>query len=69
MYRDGSRAFPIVEACGFGYHGRTSGHPVPSLRHAGGTNLVIFPANFVDGDHVAVHDPDDRLPHDQSSWP
>nr|WP_245465103.1 MULTISPECIES: RES family NAD+ phosphorylase [unclassified Mesorhizobium] len=37
----------------------------PSLRHAGGTNLVIFPANLVDGDHVAV--PDDRLPHDQSS--
>lgn len=40
----------------------------PSLRHAGGTNLVIFPANLVDGDHVAVHHPDDRLPHDQSSW-
>ncbi|WP_352672343.1 RES domain-containing protein [Mesorhizobium australicum] len=40
----------------------------PSLRHAGGTNLVIFPANLVDGDHVAVHDPDHRLPHDQSSW-
>nr|WP_292681982.1 RES family NAD+ phosphorylase [Mesorhizobium sp.] len=40
----------------------------PSLRHAGGTNLVIFPANLVDGDHVAAHDPDDRLPHDQSSW-
>ncbi|WP_323806068.1 RES family NAD+ phosphorylase [Mesorhizobium sp. AR02] len=41
----------------------------PSLRHAGGTNLVIFPANFVKGDHVAVHEPDHRLPHDQSSWP
>ncbi|WP_348627899.1 MULTISPECIES: RES family NAD+ phosphorylase [unclassified Mesorhizobium] len=41
----------------------------PSLRHAGGTNLVIFPANLVEGDHVAVHDPDRRLPHDQSSWP
>ena len=40
----------------------------PSLRHAGGTNLVIFPANLVDGDKVAVHDPDQRLPHDQSSW-
>ncbi|WP_245499161.1 hypothetical protein [Mesorhizobium sp. M1A.F.Ca.ET.072.01.1.1] len=39
----------------------------PSLRHAGGTNLVIFPANLVDGDHVAAHDPDHRLPHDQSS--
>ncbi|WP_292242256.1 RES domain-containing protein [Mesorhizobium sp.] len=30
----------------------------PSLRHAGGTNLIIFPANLVDGDRVAVHDPD-----------
>ncbi|WP_353682549.1 RES family NAD+ phosphorylase [Mesorhizobium sp.] len=41
----------------------------PSLRHAGGTNLVIFPANLVEGDHVAVDGPDRRLPHDQSSWP
>ena len=40
----------------------------PSLRHAGGTNLVIFPANLVDDDHVVVHDPDHRLPQDQSSW-
>jgi RES domain-containing protein len=40
----------------------------PSLHHAGGTNLVIFPANLVDGDKVAVHDPDQRLPHHQSSW-
>lgn len=41
----------------------------PSLRHAGGTNLVIFSANLVEGDKVAVHDPDHRLPNDQSSWP
>jgi RES domain-containing protein len=40
----------------------------PSLRHAGGTNLVILPANLVEGDSIAVHDPDHRLPHDQSSW-
>ncbi|MER9420819.1 hypothetical protein NKI95_34160 [Mesorhizobium sp. M0306] len=40
----------------------------PSLRHAGGTNLVICSANLVEGDEVAVHDPDQRLPHDQSSW-
>lgn len=40
----------------------------PSLRHAGGTNLVIFSANLVDGDEVSVHDPDHRLPRDQSSW-
>lgn len=41
----------------------------PSLRHAGGTNLVVFPANFVESDKVAVHDPDHRLPQNQSSWP
>jgi len=40
----------------------------PSLRHAGGTNLVIFPANLLIGDKVEVHDPDGRLPRDQSSW-
>ena len=41
----------------------------PSLRHAGGTNLVIFHANLTRGDVVQVHDPDGRLPRDQSSWP
>ena len=41
----------------------------PSLQHAGGTNLVIFKANLADGDSVKVHDPDGRLPLDQSSWP
>lgn len=40
----------------------------PSLRHAGGTNLVIFPANLLKADRIAVHDPDRRLPQDQSSW-
>ena len=40
----------------------------PSLRHAGGTNLVIFPANLATGDEVTVQDPDRRLPRDQSSW-
>lgn len=40
----------------------------PSLRHAGGTNLVVFSANLASGDSVAVHDPDHRLPRDQSSW-
>ena len=39
----------------------------PSLRHAGGTNLVIFPANLLDGDRVDVHDPDQRLPRSQAS--
>lgn len=40
----------------------------PSLRHAGGTNLVVFPANLTAGDSIVVHDPDQRLPRDQSSW-
>lgn len=40
----------------------------PSLRHAGGTNLVIFPANLLPSDNVEVHDPDNRLPRDQASW-
>jgi RES domain-containing protein len=41
----------------------------PSLRHPGGTNLVIFNANLTTDDSVAVHDPDGNLPRDQSSWP
>lgn len=48
---------------------RIARHLLPSLRRASGTNLVIFPANIVDGDQIAVHDPDHHLPHDQSSWP
>ncbi|WP_245275656.1 hypothetical protein [Mesorhizobium sp. LNHC229A00] len=59
-----------MEARGPDHHGRTfRGILFPSLRHAGGTNLVVFPANLVEGDKVTVHDPDHRLPHDQSSWP
>ncbi len=40
----------------------------PSLRHAGGTNLVIFTANLTAADALKVHDPDRLLPSDQSSW-
>lgn len=40
----------------------------PSLRHPGGINLVVFPANLMQDDRVEVHDPDHRLPVDQSSW-
>jgi RES domain-containing protein len=40
----------------------------PSLRHAGGVNLVVFVANLTDGDAVQAHDPDGRLPKDQASW-
>lgn len=45
-----------------------SGILFPSLRHPGGTNLVVFPANRSANDSVAVHDPDGLLPRDQSSW-
>jgi RES domain-containing protein len=41
----------------------------PSVRHPGGTNLVIFNSNLMPADQVSVHDPDGRLPKDQSSWP
>jgi len=40
----------------------------PSLQHAGGANLVIFSANLTAHDKIEVHDPDGRLPRDQSSW-
>lgn len=40
----------------------------PSTRHPGGVNLVVFNANLLAGDKVAVHDPDGRLPRDQASW-
>lgn len=41
----------------------------PSLRHPGGANLVLFHSNFTASDQLKVHDPDGRLPKDQSSWP
>ena len=41
----------------------------PSLQHPGGTNLVIFHSNLAGTDRLQVHDPDGRLPKDQSSWP
>jgi len=40
----------------------------PSTRHPGGVNLVVFNANLSPVDRVEVHDPDGRLPRDQSSW-
>ena len=41
----------------------------PSTRHIGGTNLVLYAANFAcAGDTPAVHDPDGALPQNQSSW-
>lgn len=40
----------------------------PSLRHPGGTNLVVFGSNLADTDRLDVHDPDGRLPKNQSSW-
>jgi RES domain-containing protein len=50
----------------------TAGHKgllFPSTRFAGGLNLVLFGANLAPPDTVEVHDPDGRLPLDQSSWP
>lgn len=40
----------------------------PSMNRAGGTNLVVFPANLTVADRLEVHDPDDLLPKDQRSW-
>lgn len=40
----------------------------PSLRREGGSNLVVYPRNFGESDGVQVHDPDGRLPRDQTSW-
>lgn len=39
----------------------------PSLRHAGGTNPVIYPANLLEGDNIEVHDPDQRLRRERQS--
>ena len=41
----------------------------PSIRHAGGLNLVLFLANLDANDRIAPHDPQATLPRDQSSWP
>lgn len=40
----------------------------PSYRQPGGTNLVLFCANLGLDDHVVTHDPESKLPRDQSSW-
>ncbi len=40
----------------------------PSTRHSGGINLVLYPQNLKHDDAINVHDPDGRLPADQSSW-
>lgn len=47
-----------------GYHGLL----YPSARDATGTNLVLFLVNLDDACSIEVHDPDDDLPTDQSSW-
>lgn len=41
----------------------------PSARRAAGTNLVLFSANLTIDDRVEAHDPEGRLPSNQSSWP
>jgi hypothetical protein len=41
----------------------------PSVRHPGGTNLVLFIAYLTARDHIRPYDPHATLPRDQSSWP
>jgi RES domain-containing protein len=41
----------------------------PSTRYPGGVCLALYPANFTAADVITAHDPDGRLPADQSSWP
>jgi RES domain-containing protein len=40
----------------------------PSYRHPGGTNLVLFCANLRTDDRIIAHDPEGKLPRNQSSW-
>jgi RES domain-containing protein len=40
----------------------------PSTHQPGGINLVVFTANLMPDDRLAVHDPDNMLPKDQRSW-
>lgn len=49
---------------------RAAGHRgvlFPAVRGTG-TNLVLYPELLSAGDHLAVHDPDGRLPRDRASW-
>ena len=40
----------------------------PSQLVVGGVNLVVFLDHLKDGDAISVHDPDNSLPSDASSW-
>jgi RES domain-containing protein len=40
----------------------------PSTRQAGGINLVVFVTNLAEADSIEPHDPEARLPRNQSSW-
>ena len=40
----------------------------PSYRHPGGTNFVLFCANLGRDDRIIAHDPESKLPRNQSSW-
>jgi RES domain-containing protein len=41
----------------------------PSQTAAGGTNVVVYLDHMSAGNSISVHDPEGRLPRDQSSWP
>lgn len=60
---------PMTAASFYGVWLHENGQALfPSHPHAGGTNLAVFCANLGAGDSAEVHDPDGRLPKDQSSW-
>lgn len=40
----------------------------PSQVNERGTNVVVYVDRLIDGNSVAVNDPDGRLPRDQASW-
>jgi RES domain-containing protein len=40
----------------------------PTTKHPGGTNLAVYAELLTPDDRIEVHDPDSRLPRDQSSW-
>lgn len=40
----------------------------PSTRHAGGSNLVVYPQRLDGGDELSAYDPRGDLPVNQQSW-
>jgi hypothetical protein len=57
--------FQLVDFCPRGGQVACSTAYARLMRIFGSSGVL---ANLVEGEKVAVHDPDHRLPHDQSSW-